>query len=63
MMAKVNKLEENSKNKNIREMYKGINEFKEGYQSRAYVIKKQDGIILADTTSILSNGTSSVVIY
>ena len=25
MKAKVNKLEENSKNKNIREMYKGIN--------------------------------------
>ena len=28
MKAKVNKLEENSKNKNIREMYKGINESK-----------------------------------
>ena len=41
--AKVNKLEENSKNKNIREMYKGINEFKKGYQPRAYVIKKHDG--------------------
>ena len=39
MKAKVNKLEENSKNKNIREMYKGINEFKNGYQPRAYVIK------------------------
>ena len=33
-MAKVTKLEESSKNKNIREMYKGINEFKEGYQPR-----------------------------
>jgi len=28
MKAKVNKFEENSKNKNIREMYNGINEFK-----------------------------------
>ena len=28
MKAKVNKLEENSENKNIREKYKGINEFK-----------------------------------
>ena len=54
MKAKVNKLEENSKNKNIREMYKGINEFKKGYQHRAYVIKKHDGTIVADTTSILS---------
>ena len=38
MKANVNKLEENSKNTNIREMYKGINEFKKGYQPRAYVI-------------------------
>ena len=37
MKKKVNKLEENSKNKNIREMYQGINEFKKGYQPHAYV--------------------------
>ena len=35
-------------------MYKGINEFKKGYQPRAYVIKKVDGTIVADTTRILS---------
>ena len=35
-------------------MYKGINEFKKGYQPRAYVINKHDGTIVADTTSILS---------
>ena len=52
MRAKVNKLEENSKN--IREMYKGINEFKKGYQPRAYVTKKHYGTIVADSTSILS---------
>ena len=51
MKAKVNKLEENSKNKNIREM---CNEFKKGYQPRAYGIQKHDGTIVADTTSILS---------
>ena len=39
MKAKVNKLEENGKNKNIREMYKGKNEFEKGYQPRAFVIK------------------------
>ena len=43
MKAKVNKLEENSNNKNIREMYKVINEFKNGYLPRAYVIMKDDG--------------------
>ena len=49
MKAKVNKLEENSKHKNIREMYKGIIEFKKGYQPRAYVLKKHDGTIVAET--------------
>jgi hypothetical protein len=46
--------EKNSKNKNIREIYKGINECKKGYRPRAYVIKKHDGTIVADTPSILS---------
>ena len=35
-------------------MYKGINEFKKGYQPRTYVINKHDGTIVAGTTSILS---------
>ena len=54
MNENVNKLEENSKNNNIREIYKGINEFKKGYQTRTYIIKKHDGTIVADTISILS---------
>jgi predicted nuclease of restriction endonuclease-like RecB superfamily len=28
---KINKLESNSNNKNIRDLYRGINEFKKGY--------------------------------
>jgi hypothetical protein len=28
---KINELESNSKNKNIRDLYRGINEFKNGY--------------------------------
>jgi hypothetical protein len=48
MKVKVNKLEENSKNKNIRKIYKG-------YEPHAYVIKKHYGtIIVTETTSILS---------
>ena len=47
VQEKVNKLKENSKN--ILEMYKGINEFKKGYQPRAFVIKKHSGTIVADT--------------
>ena len=40
------KLEENSKNQIIQEMYKGINEIKKVNQSRAYEIKKYDGTIV-----------------
>ena len=54
MKAKVNKLEENSKNKNILEMYKGVNKFKQDYQPRTCAIKKHDGTIVAGTTNILS---------
>jgi hypothetical protein len=53
MRAKVNKLQEKSKNKNIWEMYEDINEFKKGYQPRAFVIKKDNDTIVANT-SILS---------
>ena len=34
-------------------MYKGINEFKD-YKPRAYVVRKDNGIIVADTTSRLN---------
>jgi hypothetical protein len=34
LKGKINELETNNKNKNIRDLYKGINEFKKGYQPR-----------------------------
>jgi hypothetical protein len=34
MKDKINELESNSKNKNIRDLYKGINEFEKGYQPK-----------------------------
>jgi hypothetical protein len=36
---KINELESNSKNKNIRELCRGINEFKTGYQPRPNLVK------------------------
>jgi hypothetical protein len=54
MKAKVNMLKENSKNKNIQEMYNGINEFKKGYQPHPYVAKKYDGKIMPNTIRILN---------
>ncbi|KAJ4426456.1 hypothetical protein ANN_27270 [Periplaneta americana] len=39
LKEKLNEVETNSKNKNIRDLYKGIKEFKNGYQPRAVAIE------------------------
>jgi hypothetical protein len=39
LKAKINELETNSKNKNIRDLYRGINDFMKGYQPRTSVVK------------------------
>jgi hypothetical protein len=49
--GEINELETNSKNKNIRDLYRGINEFKKGYQPRTNMVK---GDLLADSHSILN---------
>jgi hypothetical protein len=51
---KINKLEPNSKNKNIRYLYRGINEFKKGYQPRTNLVKDERGDLLADPHKILN---------
>jgi hypothetical protein len=38
----------NSKNKNIRDMYRGINEFESGFQSRSNLANGENGDLLAD---------------
>jgi hypothetical protein len=45
---KINELESNSKNKNIRDLYRGINEFKKGYQPRTNLVKGERDNLLAD---------------
>jgi hypothetical protein len=45
---KINKLESNSKNKNIRDLYRGINKFKKDNQPRTYVVKDERGNLLVD---------------
>jgi hypothetical protein len=44
----------NSKNKNIRDLYRGINELKRGYQSRNNLLKDENGDLLADSHNILN---------
>jgi hypothetical protein len=52
LKQKINKPESNSKNKNIRDLYRGINEFKKGYQPRTNLVKDERGNLLADPHKI-----------
>jgi hypothetical protein len=54
LKSKINELETNNKNKNIRDLYRGINEFRKGYQPRINTIKDDNGSLLADPQSILN---------
>jgi hypothetical protein len=51
---KINDLESNSKNKNIRDLYRAINEFKKAYQPRTNLVKDERGDLLADPHKILN---------
>jgi hypothetical protein len=51
---KINELATNSKNKNIRDLYRGINKFKRGYQPRNNFVKDENGDLLADSHNILN---------
>ncbi|PNF33805.1 hypothetical protein B7P43_G10012 [Cryptotermes secundus] len=51
---KIDELAMNSKNKNIRDLYRGINDFKRGYQPRSNLVKDENGDLLADSHNILN---------
>jgi hypothetical protein len=44
----------NSKNKNITDLYRGINEFKRVYQTRYNLVKDDNGDLLADSYKFLN---------
>jgi hypothetical protein len=54
LMGKMDELETNRKNKNIRDLYRGVNEFKKGYQPRVNIIKDENGNLIADPLSVLN---------
>jgi hypothetical protein len=54
MKDKINELQSDSKNKNVRDLYRGINEFKKGYQPRTNLVKDERGDLLADPHKILN---------
>jgi hypothetical protein len=51
---KINELATRSKNKNSRDLYRGINYFKKGYQPLINLVKNEDGDLIADSHSILN---------
>ena len=53
MRAKIEELEANSKIHNIRDLYRGINDFKKGYQPRCNIVKDYKGDLVADSHSIV----------
>jgi hypothetical protein len=57
---RINELAMNSKSKNIRDLYRRINELKEGYQNRKNVVKDENGDLLADSHNILNRWNNSI---
>jgi hypothetical protein len=51
---RINKLGSNGKNKNIRDLYRGINEFKKAYQPRTNLVKDLRGDLLAEPHKIFN---------
>ncbi|PNF20312.1 hypothetical protein B7P43_G13698, partial [Cryptotermes secundus] len=51
---KIDELETNSKNRNIRDLYRGINDFKMSYQPSSNLVKDENGDLLADSHNILN---------
>ena len=54
LKAKIEELENNSKIKNVRDLYRGINDFKKGYQPRTDIVKDEKGELVAESHSILA---------
>jgi len=54
LKAKIEELETNTKINNIRNLYKGINDVKKGYQPRTGIVKNEKGDLVADSYSIMA---------
>jgi hypothetical protein len=54
LKGKINELRTNNKDGDIRDLYRGINEFKNGYQSRTSFVKYENGNLLAESHGVLN---------
>jgi hypothetical protein len=51
LKAKINEIETKSIFKNIRELYRGINDFKNGYQPKIGIVKNEKDYLVTDSHS------------
>ena len=54
LKVKIEELETNSKINNVRDLYRGINDFKTGYQPITTTVKDEKGDLVADPHSIMA---------
>ena len=54
LRVKIEELETNNKIQNIRGLYRGISDFKNGYQPRCNIIKDEKGDLVADSHGIVA---------
>jgi len=54
LRAELEELETNSKIQNIRDLYRGINDFKKGYQPKCNIVKDEKGDLVADSHSVVA---------
>jgi hypothetical protein len=54
LSAKIEELETNSEINNTRDLYRGINDMKKGYQPRTRIVKDVIGYLVADSHSIMA---------
>ena len=54
LKAKTEKLETNSKIKNIRDLYRGISDIQKGFQPRTDIVKDEKGDLFANSHSTLA---------
>jgi len=54
LKAEIDERETDSKIKNIRDLYRGISDFKKGYQPRTNIVKDEKGDLVAESQSIMA---------
>ena len=54
LKVKIEELETHSKFNNVRDLYRGINDFKKGYQPRTTIVKDEKGYLVADSHRIMA---------